>query len=760
MRLLFPALAAIRAPLAVTAAVICLLFLPDQSREVFVALQEADGLALAVGATQAAVTIGLFLLVLTLAGLLAIKAPTDYRRAAIVRHEAVLRAAALAAPAVVLVALVLLNLDAAGVGQCSSEEAVEGCHDFRFASLLVLVPAAAVIFLSLWAASGFSARLADRLLRIPLARPWLTFRGAGWFVLVTFALCVAWSFFHVPSFSALLGTVGVVFLFLSILTASTALLARVYDEWHWPVTTILIVAALGFSYFPLNDNHHVRVVRGDFPKVDKVDEAFLKWLKNRPDRDDFRGRPYPIYIVAAEGGGIYAAAHTAWVLAALQDDCPQFAHHLFAISAVSGGSVGASLFSALLDLEPPPEKAPPAGWCNAVSTDGSLRKRVKDFFQEDLLTPVLSAGLFPDLLQRFLFFRVPPFDRARALEDALQRAWHRAAAGAGDTALGTLDKTLFDSWRPHLSRPALLLNTAAVQFGHRIILAPFALLYRESGFAEGYVDTANNAYDSTYWKAKNSQPFRIPLQVATALSARFPFVTPPGTLPADAAVLHPIQVADGGYYDNSAILTVLNLVDRIKVVAVKPPASASEISKSGCSSENLAWFSLPKGSETAETISVCFRFIVIRRSPAQFTAAYRGDLLSPLAVFREVWTARSVSTYSTLKQRYCGGANCGLGKFAENPHVYAHTVSPQILTGEPDAATRPLPRGWMLSEGTFKSIFKAAGRPLECKDGAEETKNQYSACIGQGINRIVCAARIENQCLLSRIRANLMGEQL
>ncbi|MFX4370007.1 hypothetical protein ABTA37_19955, partial [Acinetobacter baumannii] len=36
-------------------------------------------------------------------------------------------------------------------------------------------------------------------------------------------------------------------------------------------------------------------------------------------------------------------------LARMQDLCPTFHHHLFAISGVSGGSIGASTFAAALD---------------------------------------------------------------------------------------------------------------------------------------------------------------------------------------------------------------------------------------------------------------------------------------------------------------------------------------------------------------------------------------------------------------------------
>ncbi|MGY3690537.1 hypothetical protein ACVIGA_000617 [Bradyrhizobium sp. USDA 3240] len=59
-------------------------------------------------------------------------------------------------------------------------------------------------------------------------------------------------------------------------------------------------------------------------------------------------KPLPAFIVAAEGGGIRAAAMTAIVLKELSLRNPKFADHLFAIVGVSGGSVGAATYAAAL----------------------------------------------------------------------------------------------------------------------------------------------------------------------------------------------------------------------------------------------------------------------------------------------------------------------------------------------------------------------------------------------------------------------------
>src|SRR5262249_39717770 len=76
---------------------------------------------------------------------------------------------------------------------------------------------------------------------------------------------------------------------------------------------------------------------------------FYQWYDKREDREHFaeKGKPYPVYIVAAEGGGMYAGYHVASFLGRMQDFCPNFAEHTFAVSSVSGGSLGAGVFATL-----------------------------------------------------------------------------------------------------------------------------------------------------------------------------------------------------------------------------------------------------------------------------------------------------------------------------------------------------------------------------------------------------------------------------
>jgi hypothetical protein len=76
----------------------------------------------------------------------------------------------------------------------------------------------------------------------------------------------------------------------------------------------------------------------------------------------------------------------------MQDSCANFAQHVFAISGVSGGSIGASLFAALAKLK---ARNQPNVGCNLNSGDRYFERRTQKFFEEDFLSPVTAAALFP-----------------------------------------------------------------------------------------------------------------------------------------------------------------------------------------------------------------------------------------------------------------------------------------------------------------------------------------------------------------------------
>jgi len=150
--------------------------------------------------------------------------------------------------------------------------------------------------------------------------------------------------------SQALGAVNILILFLSAFVAMTTALVRLGRLIHLPLVWILVGVALLISRYDLNDNHIVRQTREDTTKALTVEDAFDQWMSSRADKDLFS--EYPVILVSAEGGGIRAAFFTAITLARIADRCPRMVGHIFAISGVSGGAFGASLFASAIKAWP------------------------------------------------------------------------------------------------------------------------------------------------------------------------------------------------------------------------------------------------------------------------------------------------------------------------------------------------------------------------------------------------------------------------
>ncbi|MGB6534739.1 MAG: hypothetical protein WBF58_02125 [Xanthobacteraceae bacterium] len=288
---------------------------------------------------------------------------------------------------------------------------------------------------------------------------------------------------------------------------------------------------------------------------------------------------YPVFIIAVEGGGIYAASAASMFLARLQDRDPCFAQHVFAISAVSGGAIGATIFQAV-EQSPPPQTAsagasaansasstsgcvPPAVTAGQARTSDALEMEVCAIIEDDHFSPLVSA-IFPELLG---FTR-----NGRAQE--LAASFGRSVRSRNPKAAAILDQP-FDEFVPNWSKsgtaPAPVLNSTWVETGYRVAYAPFPL-HAIDGSLYSFVDQ-NMPDDRT-----------LTLLKAAVVSARFPAVLPPysllvdGSGPAAVKGVPPATAAkppgpmrwnfvDGGYSDTSGAATALALYNALKPVA-------------------------------------------------------------------------------------------------------------------------------------------------------------------------------------------------
>lgn len=314
-----------------------------------------------------------------------------------------------------------------------------------------------------------------------------------------------------------------------------------------PLLTALAVLALTFSLF--NNNHDVRSLPG--PAVAKP--ATWNSLDTLLQRHGDGTVPVPLVLVATAGGGIRAAYWTATVLATAEDELrsrepsAQFAGHLFAVSGVSGGSVGTAFYSAALrDL-------------GAAAPKGAA---LRASLSADFLGPAIVGLMYQDLIQTFL--PVPILEgRGAILERAFEAAWAVQATGSAAeagkglrTGLATLT-TLpppADPWMPRL-----MLNGTNNVTGQRMIAATMSLRDPVGGgrHAEVVVD-ALDQHDYLSDEPDASVP-DMRLSTAAHNSARFPVISPGGVWPRGRSM-----VVDGGYFENYGAETLLDLINYLR----------------------------------------------------------------------------------------------------------------------------------------------------------------------------------------------------
>jgi hypothetical protein len=450
------------------------------------------------------------------------------------------------------------------------------------------------------------------------------------------------------------GAIGVIATSLIIFVVVLSVLYNWALQRNIPVLAILLGLVVLSSIFNLNDNHQFRQsVRSQNLPLPSLEDSFKQWLASRPDRDKYSGKPYPVYITSAQGGGIFAAYHAATTLAQLSDYIPSFPQHLFAISGVSGGSLGASAFASV--IKETDDKSP------------TLSEKISKIFEQDLLSPLLTLGLFPDLIQRFIPFSIYDWDRANGLEIAFENAWDRLSVKGHKNPF---KQSFYQHWQPEGIAPALVLNTTVVENGKRLVISPFKIV----------LPTQENI-------VLDESKLDLRLSTAAGLSARFPFVTPVGWYKrsSDGSKL---RLADGGYFDNSGIPTAIDIGRTLQ-----------KLEGYGKSFKLIyvAIVDQPKGN-----------------SLEPIKSSGLNELLSPIQTLFSAREARSLSAIEL--------STYTLNEGISNPFklnfrtLMLQKVSPQMQI--------KLPLGWQLATTTKQFIYTQTPKPSQCN--AEDFRRTFN----------------------------------
>ncbi len=305
----------------------------------------------------------------------------------------------------------------------------------------------------------------------------------------------------------------------------------------FPLLAPLLLGALLFSFW--NDNHEIthldEAVQAELDPATRpdLDAALQAWTESQPENGSL-----PLVMVATAGGGIRAAYWTATILGELQDRTatdPRLQpldRQLFALSGVSGGSVGSAVYRAVLSAQ---RMGKLAGDCKDVG----VRRCAQRVLSHDLLGPAAASLLYPDMAQRFLPLPIMHPDRGRALE----MSWEQAFRDSTGTPL--LGQSLLNLYREEGRQwPALLLNATWVANGRRIVASNLKLDDRRLPVTEDQLTILGRD---------------LPLSTAAHNSARFPGVSPAGMWKDPQGEIAG-RLVDGGYFENYGAATALEIL--------------------------------------------------------------------------------------------------------------------------------------------------------------------------------------------------------
>lgn len=379
---------------------------------------------------------------------------------------------------------------------------------------------------------------------------------------------------------------------------------KLYDHtFFWPVILFLIIFSSS-AYGAFNVDHYFKlenIAQEDRQGLIKdYEQDFQTAIGMRLCPEEFQQsqsckEPQSLVMVAASGGGIQASGWMTQVLAGLQKKegfGENFIKKIGFISSASGGSVG-SMF-----------------YLNQFDDSGVLSQKGLDIDKKTELTTVVKEatedwlnsvgwGLaYPDL---FRFIGLPILigtdlgedhkphlylDRGYALEQTWQDTLKKARTNDDQKKILTLNDRRTNIMEGKI--PIFVYNTTLVENGRRFFVSPMKFVretmaeYVSEPSKENHNLTKAFDFKTLYNNCgeKGDQACDITVTTAARLSASFPYVTPmarndrenfikdekcnfimvedPNSKKESCEKIKSLQnyhIADGGYFDNSGVLT-------------------------------------------------------------------------------------------------------------------------------------------------------------------------------------------------------------
>lgn len=340
-----------------------------------------------------------------------------------------------------------------------------------------------------------------------------------------------------------------------------------------------LVAGLGFSYLPRtqgwvtmgwvpvvlfvafshwNDSHPVdwasgprvaaaRATKGPFDRPG-LQQHYVNWMDRHADGA-------PVFLVASAGGASRASYWSGVLLGRMEDEArsarKDFGSNIFMLSGISGGSVGIAAYAAALRAWPAQAREEPA------QASSCFRLAMDQFLGADVLAPVGAMMLFPDLWLQFWppVLDVQPMDRSRGLEEAWSIDW-RSLMDRPPKDCVTTAPDVRPQWtlpfnqvlQAQVGQPAVVLNTIRLEDSRRVLQSNVRLDLRDA--------------EDLFLPGFEERVARMSLAGSAHNSARFPLVSPPGSVRTDKNQPWG-HLGDGGYHEVTGASTLADVLEAL-----------------------------------------------------------------------------------------------------------------------------------------------------------------------------------------------------
>ncbi len=489
----------------------------------------------------------------------------------------------------------------------------------------------------------------------------------------------------------------VVLLALAFMTALGAFVTRtIAANTRIPLLTIVVLIAVLFPGW-VETERRVRTQSAtaaftERPTIDKAAEAWLgACAKSLADKTTGRTK---VVLVGTAGGASRAAVWTLRALHELSEQDPLFAQRTFAVSSVSGGSLGAALWVAMLARD--------GVTCATTGDEDRRKRRDTDALQAasaDFITPTVAAMLSRDVVYATLLpvnvlvnyvASRRPADRTAVLESAWEAAW---PAGTPNLLAGALQAL----WEPQTNgnlapRPLLLLNGTLTGTGLPALTAP--------------VKVTAETFPATSDIGDLVRPGQVRVSTGVSDSARFPLVSTQGKVTGPDG--KDDTIADGGYFDNLGASTLINAEIALRTAYAKLTKSTPLEGVTGLDIAVVEINSDPTKLGAIDDLMRCGQDKA-EVPPASAVGEAMNDALLPVLTVIGTQSGHTFHRLVDLHRAYCPPT--GETASASVRHNYA-------VLSLCDKLPVSLPLNWVLPQATLE-YFAKPDLAMACGNGDE-----------------------------------------